>query len=168
MRLAGFDRLWSAAAAAFGACLYRGGNSLCEGRRDRYACLAARFAAKEAVFKALGNGLAGCRWVDVEVCRTGRRQAQDLTARAAARLARENGIASVLISLSHSREHAVAFALAERGGLSLRVVTAEEMKALDRTAIEEYGISGLVLMENASRHVVEVVRQVLGDVRIKS
>ena len=37
----------------FGACLYRGGNSLCEGRRDRYACLAARFAAKEAVFKAL-------------------------------------------------------------------------------------------------------------------
>jgi hydroxyethylthiazole kinase-like uncharacterized protein yjeF len=49
----------------------------------------------------------------------------------------------------------------------LRVVTAEEMKALDRTAIEEYGISGLVLMENAGRHVVEVVRQVLGDVRDK-
>ena len=49
----------------------------------------------------------------------------------------------------------------------MRVVTAEEMKALDRTAIEEYGISGLVLMENAGRHVVEVVRQVLGDVRDK-
>lgn len=49
----------------------------------------------------------------------------------------------------------------------MRVVTAEEMKALDRAAIEEYGIPGLVLMENAGRHVVEVVRQALGDVRDK-
>ena len=41
------------------------------------------------------------------------------------------------------------------------------MKALDRAAIEEYGIPGLVLMENAGRHVVEVIRQDLGDVRDK-
>jgi len=90
--------------------------AFCEGRRDRYACLAARFAAKEAVFKALGNGLAGCRWVDVEVCRTGGDRPRILLHGAAARLARENGIASVLISLSHNREHAVAFALAAREG----------------------------------------------------
>ncbi|HBC93842.1 MAG TPA: NAD(P)H-hydrate epimerase, partial [Pelotomaculum sp.] len=50
----------------------------------------------------------------------------------------------------------------------MRVVTAEEMKALERTAIEDYGISGLVLMENAGRHVVEVVQQVLGEVRDKT
>jgi len=49
----------------------------------------------------------------------------------------------------------------------LRIVTAEEMKALDQAAIEEYGIPGLVLMENAGHHVVEVVKQVLGDVRDK-
>ena len=49
----------------------------------------------------------------------------------------------------------------------MRVVTAEEMKALDRAAIEEYGIPGLVLMENAGRHVVEIIRQELGDVRDK-
>ncbi|BAF58838.1 predicted Carbohydrate kinase [Pelotomaculum thermopropionicum SI] len=47
----------------------------------------------------------------------------------------------------------------------MRVVTAGEMKALDKAAIEEYGISGLVLMENAGRQVAEVVRQVLGEVR---
>lgn len=41
------------------------------------------------------------------------------------------------------------------------------MKALDKTAIEEYGIPGLVLMENAGRQVVEVIRQVLGEVRGK-
>lgn len=49
----------------------------------------------------------------------------------------------------------------------MRVVTAEEMKALDRTAIDEYGIPGLVLMENAGSRVVEVIRQALGDVRGK-
>jgi hydroxyethylthiazole kinase-like uncharacterized protein yjeF len=50
----------------------------------------------------------------------------------------------------------------------MRIVTAEEMKALERTAIEDYGIPGLVLMENAGRHVVEVIRQILGDVRDKT
>lgn len=49
----------------------------------------------------------------------------------------------------------------------MRVVTAEEMKALDKAAIEEYGISGLVLMENAGRQVVELIRRELGEVRGK-
>ncbi|MGI6552052.1 MAG: holo-ACP synthase [Bacillota bacterium] len=31
--------------------------------------MAARFAAKEAVMKALGIGLGGCRWQDIEVIR---------------------------------------------------------------------------------------------------
>ncbi len=47
----------------------------------------------------------------------------------------------------------------------MRIVTADEMKALDRAAIEDYGISGLVLMENAGRQTVEVIRRVLGEVR---
>jgi NAD(P)H-hydrate epimerase len=41
------------------------------------------------------------------------------------------------------------------------------MKALDRSAIEDYGISGLVLMENAGRQVVDVIRRVMGGVRGK-
>jgi len=49
----------------------------------------------------------------------------------------------------------------------LRVVTADEMRMLDSAAINEYGIPGVVLMENAGRRVVEVVRQVLGDARGK-
>ncbi|MEG3071645.1 MAG: hypothetical protein RQM92_13140 [Candidatus Syntrophopropionicum ammoniitolerans] len=39
----------------------------------------------------------------------------------------------------------------------MRIVTADEMRALDRTAIEEYGISGLVLMENAGTRVVDQI-----------
>ncbi len=49
----------------------------------------------------------------------------------------------------------------------MRVVTAEEMKTLDKAAIEDYGIAGMVLMENAGRQVVETIRQVLGEVRGK-
>ena len=69
-----------------------------------------------------GQWLAGCRWVD-GVCGQGR-PAGSLHG-AAARLARENGIASV-ISLSHNREHAVPL-LAARG-LTLKAVTGEETK----------------------------------------
>ena len=49
----------------------------------------------------------------------------------------------------------------------MRVVTAEEMKALDKATIEEYRIPGLVLMENAGRRVVEVIVKELGEVRDK-
>lgn len=47
----------------------------------------------------------------------------------------------------------------------MRIVTGDEMKSLDRAAIEDYGISGLVLMENAGRQVVEVIRRFMGEVR---
>ena len=47
----------------------------------------------------------------------------------------------------------------------MRIVTADEMKALDKAAYEDYGISGLVLMENAGRQVVDLIRRVTGDVR---
>ncbi|MFW6084979.1 MAG: holo-ACP synthase [Gemmatimonadota bacterium] len=39
----------------------------CSDRPDPTECLAARFAAKEAFVKALGTGLRGMRWTDVEV-----------------------------------------------------------------------------------------------------
>lgn len=87
----------------------------CNARRDRYACYAARFAAKEAVLKAMGTGLSGCRWVDVEVARPGGGPPEIVLHGEAARLAGRKGISTVLISLSHGREHAVAFAVAAGG-----------------------------------------------------
>ncbi len=47
------------------------------------------------------------------------------------------------------------------------VVTAKEMKEIDRRAIAEWGISGLVLMENAGRAVVDVIEKELGGVKDK-
>lgn len=88
----------------------------CLGRADPYPCLAARFAAKEAVLKSLGSGLAGCRWTDVEVVRTGPAPPEIVLAGHARELAENAGIDRVLISISHDRGRAIAFALAVKGG----------------------------------------------------
>lgn len=47
----------------------------------------------------------------------------------------------------------------------MRIATADEMRNIDRVAIEEMGIPGVVLMENAGKRVVEVVCRALGEVK---
>jgi holo-[acyl-carrier protein] synthase len=74
--------------------------------------LAGRFAAKEAVMKALGIG--GFRWRDVEIRRSPSGKPEvALSGRMQARADRL-GVRSISISISHSRDNAVAVALAER------------------------------------------------------
>ena len=70
---------------------------------------AARFAAKEAVLKALGTGLAqGIRWTDVEILKEhGGRPTVALYGSAAA-LAAQRGLSRVDISLSHTNDLAIA------------------------------------------------------------
>lgn len=88
----------------------------CFGRSDPYPCLAARFAAKEAVFKTFGSGLAGCRWTDIEVVRKGSAPPEIMLGGLARELAEKAGINRVMISISHDRDRAVAFAVAVKGG----------------------------------------------------
>ena len=72
------------------------------------ASLAARFAAKEAVSKALGCGIGLVSWQEIEILRTPSRQpvlrlhgaGQDLSSRL--------GIHHWSVSLSHTHEHAIA------------------------------------------------------------
>lgn len=45
-----------------------------------------------------------------------------------------------------------------------KVATADQMRRFDTAAIEEYGVPGVILMENAGRHVFEAVRDLLGTV----
>jgi holo-[acyl-carrier protein] synthase len=74
--------------------------------------LAARFAAKEAALKALGLGLGGAGWHDVEV-RTGPggRPELSVTGRAADRAA-EQGVDGWLVSLTHTAALAEAVVIA--------------------------------------------------------
>ena len=76
--------------------------------RNRVADLAARFAAKEAVMKALGTGARGVGWRDIEVLSNHRgAPIVHLYGRALAR-AQRLGLDSLAISLSHSRHYAIA------------------------------------------------------------
>lgn len=79
---------------------------------DSPARLAARFAAKEAVAKALGTGIGDVRWVEIEVL-TGERGRPTLALYgAAAHLAGELGLSHWQVSLSHTHHHAIAFVVA--------------------------------------------------------
>ncbi len=74
--------------------------------------LAARFAAKEAIAKALGTGLCGISWTEMEILADRRGKPQiTLYGRALAR-AQKLGLTGWAISLTHSDEHALAFVVA--------------------------------------------------------
>ena len=73
---------------------------------------AARFAAKEAVGKALGTGMT--RWRDCEVVRGRGAPTISLTGIYAVR-AEHLGITRVHVSLTHGKHSAIAFAVAEAG-----------------------------------------------------
>ncbi|HBT20780.1 MAG TPA: holo-[acyl-carrier-protein] synthase [Peptococcaceae bacterium] len=79
------------------------------------ASLAARFAAKEAVFKALGTGLGQNSWLDVEIFEGKRGQPQVKLRGKAKETAEKKGVVRIHLSLSHCREYAVAVAAIEGG-----------------------------------------------------
>jgi holo-[acyl-carrier protein] synthase len=76
--------------------------------------LAARFAVKEAVMKALGTGWGkGVRWRDIGVLRRPGEAPQVELAGGAARRARRLGVRRVHITITHLRGEAMALAIAE-------------------------------------------------------
>ena len=86
----------------------------CNGHRDPVPHYAARFAAKEALFKALGTGWAkGVTWLDVEVLRE-RQDAPTMVLHGEAqRLSLAKGAHAVHLSLSHTDQSAVAMVVLE-------------------------------------------------------
>lgn len=83
------------------------------GRADS---LAARFAAKEAVSKALGCGIGEVGWLDIEI-RADEKKAPYLVLHGAgAKLARQKGLTIWSVSLSHTESHAVAMVVAAGNG----------------------------------------------------
>jgi holo-[acyl-carrier protein] synthase len=75
--------------------------------------LAARLAAKEAVAKALGTGIGAVAWRDIEI-RSDNPQGRPILHLhgAAAAVAAELGLTQWDVSLTHTREHASAVAVA--------------------------------------------------------
>jgi holo-[acyl-carrier protein] synthase len=78
----------------------------------RTPALAARFAAKEAVAKALGTGIGIIGWKEIEVVKGPRREPILLLHGNAQARAKALGLGEWAISLSHTHEHAVALVVA--------------------------------------------------------
>jgi holo-[acyl-carrier protein] synthase len=87
----------------------------CESKkRGRYESYAGRFAAKEAVMKALGRGWgAKVRWLDIEVIRARSGKPDIALHDKTARLAEEMGIRRWALSITHTHEHGLAYVIAQ-------------------------------------------------------
>lgn len=82
--------------------------------RGRLSELAARFAAKEAVMKALGTGIRGVGWRDIEVLPNRRGKPLVFLYGRGARRAEAIQLRGLEISLTHSRRYAIASVVGER------------------------------------------------------
>ena len=81
--------------------------------RSNASSLAARFASKEAVMKLLGTGAKGVSWKDIETLSLpSGKPLVNLYGRAKI-VAAKIGLKEIAISLSHSREYAIAMAIGE-------------------------------------------------------
>jgi holo-[acyl-carrier protein] synthase len=82
--------------------------------RGRISELAARFAAKEATSKALGLGIRGIHWREMEILSNRRGKPVLVLHDRAAERARMLGLNHFSVSLTHSRTDAMAFVVATR------------------------------------------------------
>ena len=84
-------------------------------KRLFYSHLAGKFAAKEAVAKALGTGFRYFKWRDIQILNELNGKPYVVFTGKAHEVIKSRGIKKVLITISHSKEYAVAFAVAVGG-----------------------------------------------------
>ena len=89
-----------------------GERAYCEARRDPTERYAARFAAKEAVLKAMGLGLGACGWQEIEVLRADSGAPSVVLHGRAQQLAEDRGIRAWRLTMSHTHRVAEAIAVA--------------------------------------------------------
>ena len=87
-----------------------GEQAYCRGRAPQ---LASRFAAKEAVMKMLGTGVRGVAWKEIEVVRPRGRAPEVVLHGRAKAVGDRLGIYRIALSLTHSKEYAVASVVGE-------------------------------------------------------
>ncbi|RPH95706.1 holo-ACP synthase [candidate division KSB1 bacterium] len=86
----------------------------CEGKRYPAQHYAARFAAKESLFKALGTGYRdGLSWLEIEISHSNTGQPEIKLTGKVQEQAAKMGVNRVCLSMSHTRTHAAATVILE-------------------------------------------------------
>ena len=86
----------------------------CESRgKQQFASFAARFAAKEAVLKAFGTGLRGGALTEIEVLNDELGCPQMILTAYHKELAESKGVQKIHVTLSHSKDSAMAYVVLE-------------------------------------------------------
>ena len=111
VEVARFERAASRTPALL-ARLFAESEQIQDGRALPLRSLAARFAAKEALIKALGDSQ-GVTWHDMPVVADGLRTPSFALRGGVARIAEERGITAVHLSMSHDAGIAIAYVVAE-------------------------------------------------------
>jgi holo-[acyl-carrier protein] synthase len=84
----------------------------CQGRPQSTQHFAARWAAKQAILKALGLPAARAAWTEIEIRRAASGRPTVAVGGAIKDLIEQQGVTDVLVTFSHCRMHATAYALA--------------------------------------------------------
>ncbi len=80
-------------------------------RRFYFEHLAARFAAKEAVMKAFGDGFTAANLKDIEIINDKNGRPEVILKAAMEKLRKKKKISSISVSMSHTRNYAQAVAI---------------------------------------------------------
>lgn len=88
--------------------------------------IAGGFSAKEAVLKALGTGLRGFRWKDIEIIRGPVGKPIVRFGGNVRRFMEDNGIGTIHVTISHSKDFATATAIAE-ASIEMEGIVFEDM-----------------------------------------
>jgi holo-[acyl-carrier protein] synthase len=89
--------------------------SYCQSRKRATEHFAGRWAAKEAILKALGTGWAkGLAWTDVEIHHDPNGKPHVRVGGAVKDFLKQHRVADILLSISHCRTYATAYAMAIR------------------------------------------------------
>lgn len=84
----------------------------CTGHRNPIPRIAGRFAAKEAILKMLGTGRRGkIAWTDIEITNDAAGRPQVRLSGETARIASQQSIRRVLVSITHTPQYAAASAI---------------------------------------------------------
>lgn len=87
----------------------------CQAKSNSYQHFAVRFAAKEALLKAIGTGLrAGMTWHQIEIINDTQGKPSIMTRGECLKILQKLAIKNPLLSLSHTKHHGVAVVILEQ------------------------------------------------------